>query len=175
MSGAADDRGGARLSRQAQRGFTLLEVLVAMVVLAFGLLGLAGLQMTALSLGHQAHFRSLATQRAEDLADRMRANLAGVRAGHYVSALAGDADCGTGPCTPRQMADHDRSRWLAETGAMLPDGGGSLVLDPGALYVIAVTWTDKEMKGARQDAGSWHAACGEAVPDLRCLVTRFSP
>ena len=55
-------------------GFTLIEVLIAMLVLAVGLLGLAGLQATSLRNNQSAYNRSQATQLAYDLADRMRAN-----------------------------------------------------------------------------------------------------
>ncbi|MCX7101946.1 MAG: type IV pilus modification protein PilV, partial [Methylobacter sp.] len=58
-------------------GFTLIEVLIAMLVLAVGLLGLAGLQATSLKSNQSAYNRSQATQLAYDLADRMRANVAG--------------------------------------------------------------------------------------------------
>ena len=59
-------------------GFTLIEVLIAMLVLAVGLLGLAGLQATSLKNNQSAYNRSQATQLAYDMADRMRANVAGV-------------------------------------------------------------------------------------------------
>ena len=59
-------------------GFTLIEVLIAMLVLAVGLLGLAGLQATSLRNNQSAYNRSQATQLAYDIADRMRANSAGI-------------------------------------------------------------------------------------------------
>ena len=55
-------------------GFTLIEVLIAMIILAVGLLGLAGLQATSLRNNQSAYNRSVATQLAYDIADRMRAN-----------------------------------------------------------------------------------------------------
>ena len=55
-------------------GFTLIEVLIAMIVLAVGLLGLAGLQATSLRNNQSAYNRIKATQLAYDIADRMRAN-----------------------------------------------------------------------------------------------------
>jgi type IV pilus assembly protein PilV len=60
-------------------GFTLIEVLVAMVVLTVGLLGLAGLQATSLKNSQNAYYRSVATQLAYDMADRMRANFTEAR------------------------------------------------------------------------------------------------
>ena len=59
-------------------GFTLIEVLIAMLVLAVGLLGLAALQASSLRNAQSAYNRSLATELAYDLADRMRANIPGI-------------------------------------------------------------------------------------------------
>ena len=56
-------------------GFTLIEVLISMLILAVGLLGLAGLQATGLRNNLSAYNRSQATQLAYDMADRMRANV----------------------------------------------------------------------------------------------------
>src|SRR5664280_455779 len=68
-------------------GFTLLEVLIAMLVLAVGLLGLAGLQATSLRNNQSAYNRSQATQLAYDLADRMRNN-ASVSANYLTTFMA---------------------------------------------------------------------------------------
>jgi len=63
------------------KGFTLIEVLVSMIVLAIGLLGLAGLQMSSLRNNLSAYHRSQATQLAYDMADRMRTNIADAKLG----------------------------------------------------------------------------------------------
>ena len=65
---------------KTQSGFTLLEVMVAIVVLSLGLLGLAGLQAASLRNNQAAYYRGIATQQTYDMADRIRANLAGARA-----------------------------------------------------------------------------------------------
>jgi len=61
-------------SGNKQRGFTLLEVLIALLVLSIGLLGLAALQTTGLRSNEMASMRTTATQLAYDISDRMRAN-----------------------------------------------------------------------------------------------------
>ena len=91
-----------------QKGFTLLEVLVAVLVLAIGLLGLAGLQATSLRVNQSASMRSQATNLAYDMADRIRANRGAALAGSYDSqALATTPpacavitlnSCGAGHC-----------------------------------------------------------------------------
>ena len=64
-------------------GFTLLEVLITIVVVAFGLLGLAGLQVFALKNNQSATMRVAATGLANEIVDRMKTNFAGVVAGGY--------------------------------------------------------------------------------------------
>ncbi len=78
-------------------GFSLLEVLIALLVLSIGLLGLAGLQGTGLRYNHSAYLRSQATFQTYDMADRMRANLRGVQQGDYnnVSGIPTDPGCTT--------------------------------------------------------------------------------
>jgi len=116
-----------------QRGFTLLEILVAIVVLSIGLLGLAGLQAVSLNNNQIAYYRSIATQQAYDMADRMRANQVGVRNGNY-NNLSGtppsDPACinTTGGCTPLQVATTDFAQWRTANGTLLPTGGGAVCL-----------------------------------------------
>ena len=64
------------INMKTNSGFTLIEVLIAMLVLAVGLLGLAGMQATGIRNNLSAYNRSLATQLAYDMADRMRSNVA---------------------------------------------------------------------------------------------------
>ena len=66
-----------------QHGTTLIEVLIAVLVFSVGMLGLAGLQVTATINNHSTHLRSIATVQAYDIADRMRANMPAVNSGDY--------------------------------------------------------------------------------------------
>ena len=101
-------------------GFTLIEVLIAMIVLAVGLLGLAGLQATSLRNNQSAYNRIKATQLAYEIADRMRANYTEAKnltGNMYILLLARQprqqwqiARATTG-CTPAQMALNDLFEW----------------------------------------------------------------
>ncbi len=82
----------AAIQLHLNRGFSLIEVLIALVVLAIGLLGLATLQMTSLQFNSDAYLRSQATVLAYDIADRMRSNMTGVVAGNYTVATESDAN-----------------------------------------------------------------------------------
>ncbi len=152
-----------------ERGFTLVEVLVAVFVLALGLLGLSGLQVASLQNNHSAYLRSQATLLAYDMADRMRANATALAALDYDQPTATEgADCTTVTgCTPAEMALHDMYEWSAvasptsdvptSVAHVLPNGRGTVCVDStpndggsaapacdgaGASYAIKVWWTD---------------------------------
>jgi type IV pilus assembly protein PilV len=98
-----------------QRGFTLIEVLVSFVVLTVGLLGVAGLQMTGMRSVQGSVYRYEAARLSEELTDRMRANLSGVRDGGYISSDVGTETGGTcTSCTPVQWAKKDLVAWYTE-------------------------------------------------------------
>jgi len=78
-----------------QRGATLIEVLISVLVLAVGLLGLAATQMMSMKNGNSAHQRYMATLAAHDMAERMRANAAGVDQGSYYGEVGEGADNGS--------------------------------------------------------------------------------
>ncbi len=117
------------MSRQA--GFTLIEVMIAVLVLSIGLLGLAGLQVAALQNNQSAFMRSQATALAYDLADRMRSNIDGVNGGFYVPAnAAATASClTTTGCSVQAMAEHDLAEWNQLITANLPMGQGFVCID----------------------------------------------
>ena len=115
-------------SKHSIRGFTLLEVLVALLIFAIGLLGLAGLQLKTHQSSSFAQSRTVATLGVSGLVERMRANLAGVTAGNYnfdsgastPSLPAAVATCGTTGCTAAQMAQNDLREWILAIGQNLP-------------------------------------------------------
>jgi len=121
-----------------QSGFTLLEVMVAIVVLSLGLLGLAGLQAASLRNNQTAYYRGIATHQAYDMADRIRANLAGVRAlptSEYSSLAAmipANPGCFTADCSAADMAKTDHFQWNTVNAALLPNGVGSVRCEDGA-------------------------------------------
>ena len=103
------------LRREA--GFNLIEVMVALLVLAFGLLGLAALQNLSLRATHQSFQRTQATIGIYDIIDRMRANGFGVTNGNYVTGgwettHASGTNCATATCSTIDMANYDIFSWL---------------------------------------------------------------
>lgn len=128
----------------------MLEVMVAIVVLSFGLLGLAGLQVIGLKSNQTASLRSIATQQTYDIADRMRANMSGVNSNAYDNITPGTAsnpNCILTGCTTLQMAQHDSFVWNATNAVLLPGGTGTVTGTPATFYTISVTWTEKCDKG----------------------------
>lgn len=148
-----------------QNGFTMMEVLVAILVLSIGLLGLAGLQIAGLRNNQSAYYRSVATYQAWDMADRLRANLPGVTTGNYddVNGIPADPGCIAAGCNTADLATYDVSSWNTENGAVLPGGSGTVCRDNdlttaacevgGTVFAIRVTWTDDRTRIAEADAG----------------------
>ncbi len=141
-----------------QRGFTLLESLIALVVLSVGMLGIASLHVEGLRNGRTANVRTKAVALATDMTEKMRANRAGARAGDYVVGDGGTGannDCAddlaggpTAPCTPAQLAAHDIWLWkstLANAQTGLPAGATASIASNGAVsptFTITVAWTE---------------------------------
>ncbi len=116
-----------------QRGFTLIEALITVIILSVGLLGLAGLQFNALRSNQSAAQSTLAVLQVIDGADRLRSNAAGVAAGHY-DKLTGDPGDDPGcidsnkGCEHEALAKYDYWAW-SQQHAALPDGQGVICLD----------------------------------------------
>lgn len=140
----------------------MIEVLVAALVLAIGLLGLAGLQAASLRYNHSAYLRSQATLLAYGMADRMRANRSqSVSGSGYNNATVSSTppNCLTGTCAPAQMAQFDLSEWNTDLARELPNGKGVVCIDStpkdgtgpsspacdnsGNVYAIKIWWTDE--------------------------------
>jgi len=141
-------------------GFALVEVLIAVLVLAIGLLGLAGLHASGFRNNHGAFVRTQATYAVNDLADRLRANRAAAIAGNYEVAAAPAAptfDCianftGTstaGLCNPTEMATADLVAWYTFLGNAMPGGNATIACVPvgcgaNAIHTITVTWAGNQ-------------------------------
>lgn len=153
-------------------GFTLIEVLVALVVISLGLLGIAGIQALAIGRTHSAQTESLAAIEAESLAAAMHANpgywqaaLFPTSATTIVGSTISDAtlnaapeSCSTQSCTPTQMAGNDLKRWGVTLQSLIPGAQGSLNCQTGtpASCRISVTWSQRN--GAAINAGTESAA-----------------
>ena len=124
----------SRGNRQAG-GFTLVETLVALVVLAIGMLGIAALYVDTLRAGRSALVRTQAVNLASDLADRIRANRNPI-----------DAYTGAGL---NAVAQADLVDWNALVAQRLPGGSAEVRFvaadlatgDPAA-YTIIMSWTE---------------------------------
>lgn len=126
------------------RGLTLVEILVALLILSIGLLGLAGLQTMSLKFNTSAYFRTQATALAYGLADRMRANRQVALAGGYTVAVESPAPaCGV-PDLSGSVPEQDIAVWRNALACRLPQGTGSVVLNGGNEFTLTVQWDDSQ-------------------------------
>ena len=143
-----------------QGGFNLLEVLIALVVLAIGLLGLAALQNFSLQFNTQSYQRTQAIMLVDEMIERMRANPAGLFAVNYILPLTdvppGSPDCQLVSCTnSADMANYDMAQWIramkapANQAPVLINPRGAISRAPvgpaGApLYTVSITWSEQQ-------------------------------
>jgi type IV pilus assembly protein PilV len=125
-------------------GFSLVEVLIALIIMSVGMLGIAGLYVHSMQAGRTSLFRHHAVTLAGDVADRIRANPLG---GVAYQGAGGENGCVAGGknCTAAEMAAHDVSLWLEQADATLPDGTVAVVYDDDLVpstYEVTVTWTE---------------------------------
>jgi type IV pilus assembly protein PilV len=124
-----------------QSGFTLLEILVALLVLAIGLLGLAGLMTSSMRNNLSASHRTQATWQAYDIIDRMRANRAVAIAGGYATALGAATACSTA-VPAGTVAQQDVAAWKNQVACALPTGNGSIAVNAAREATVVIQWND---------------------------------
>lgn len=146
---------GSRGAKFTQRGFNLVEVLVSLLVLSFGLLGLAALQNFSLKSTHQSFQRTQATLAIQDMIDRMRTNSLAVGAGNYnvpafTNVAPASSDCAAAACSGIDMANYDIGRWItymlnpkvlgpSAQGRILPVGGAA------GEFQVGVSWAEGDI------------------------------
>lgn len=125
---------------RAHRGFTLVEAMVALLVLSIGLLGIAALYVETLRANRTSLYRTVAVNLATDLGDKMRSN-----------RTPADAYACNNPCVPsnggNDIADADLTAWMNQIQGQLPEGTGGVAYTAPtattpAAYVVSISWRE---------------------------------
>lgn len=123
-----------------QRGFTLIEVMVALLIFSLGLMGMAGLMVLSVKTNQSAYLRTQASFLAQSMADRMRVNRSQIAAyvGTYNSGTAGSDPCASGAaCPPAQMVLRDRAVWSQQMITFLPNPTATIACNGAVLGTAA--------------------------------------
>ena len=150
------------LKTSSQQGLTMVESLVALVVISIGLLGIAGLQLTSMKQNSSALQHSKAVWASYNMADRIRSN--GIRFADY-SGIDTDTpysqDCMSSACSDSQMVTADAAEWT-EKVRELP-GGRGLISGDASRLTVTVMWDDEGTGATGTDCS------GNAQIDLTCF------
>ncbi len=162
-----------------QRGFSLIEALVAFMVISVGMLGIASLQTVSLRAGSTAAVRSVAVIKAGEIIERMRANPTQVLS-YAINASSAGADNGctdngtVTACTPAEMAADDIYHWLQDLKAAMPNNGSATVTitPPGAgdvlsLVNVTINWQERNADSQTLDNQSYSVSA-EVCGALKC-------
>lgn len=133
------------MGRHLQRGVSLIEVLVSVLIFSVGLLGLAALQLNSMKANQTAGVRSHATFLAYEMGDRMRAARGDAQAGFYTIAVGAALPCNPAEesCLPFQR---DLAEWRANLARQLPNGDGGVVQN-GDQFTVIVQWNEERVGG----------------------------
>ncbi len=127
-----------RPSRRGQ-GLTLIEVLVAMLVMSAGLMGTLSLRLASLKANVNGHARAGAAVHAAEAFDRLRANPLRAMAGQYNLAI--DAAM---PTEASDIVSQDLRQWRSALASRLADGIGSLQVSATGLATVEIRWTERD-------------------------------
>lgn len=131
------------MNRAGQQGLSMIEVLVAMLIFAIGLLGVAGMQSLALKSSDNSNIRSLVNVHAYEIVERMRANMPAVQSGQYNTISGSSTATGCLPaCTPAELAAWDASEWHSNLQADIPSATGAVAYANG-VATVTINWTER--------------------------------
>lgn len=149
------------------RGFSLIEVLVALLVLSIGLLGLAALQTFSLQYNTGSYYRTQATFLAYEIIDRMRVNSAAIKdadgSGYdvptpadlntvittYNGCLSSTCQCDVSQCTSGALATYDVGKWHDKVVAVLPNAKNTpptIQIGAARSAVITIRWAERDLQ-----------------------------
>lgn len=155
------------------RGMSLIESLIALLVLALGIMGLAGVQARLLAESRTANSRAVAIGFIDDLSNRILFNQGA--AGNYVlawGATRAAQDCRANTCTATQLANSDLNTWRTTLTQMLPGADVSVFAsaNDGRQLGIAVGWPANEGKLADTDSTTYNSpfAVTSATSGVAC-------
>ena len=151
----------------APRGFSLLEVLIALLIFSLGMLGLAGLMVVSVKTNQSAYQRTQASFLAQSMADRMRANTGQINdyIGPYNESTAGITACDA--CPPIDMVERDRRLWSQQLITFLPRTAAAAIACDGdtlgtpstagaatydGLCTMTITWNEATLDVAENAA-----------------------
>ena len=154
-----------------QRGFSLLEALVAFLILSIGLLGIASLQLISLKAGHTATLRTVAVIKVEEILERIRINQLVVDSYTVDTTTLGvDHGCNDSSgamvtCTSAQMVEQDIFNWKAGLKTSLPDNAtttASIAVVPAtpgdmptAEVAVTINWQERNTETQIMDDMSY--------------------
>ena len=149
--------------KRNQQGLTLVEAMIALLVISIGLLGIASLQLTAMNQNASSLNHSQAVWYAYNMSDRIRANISEFVNYDGIDTDNGYAqDCTSAPCTTGQMVTADAADW-SNMVANLPGGRGTITNNVDGL-VVTVMWDD-------DGTGATGTGCGpDTNVDLTCYT-----
>ena len=126
--------------RQGQHGATMIELLVSLLIFAFGMLGLVGLQNKALGFGQFSLYRSQAAALSDDIMDRMRADRTNAKAGTWNTDFGNAASTYSGVT----VAQQDLFEWKSQVESLLPTGQADVKFDAAkGLVTVKIKWNER--------------------------------
>jgi type IV pilus assembly protein PilV len=175
-----------------QAGLSMIEVLVSLTIVAFGVLGLLGLQARALSFQRDSFDRRIAAEMVAQLAERMRANHLGLTGGLYAPPTASYLHSTTPTpvlitpcaiptaCTIPELAFRDWTQWIAEYRRRSPGSAAYTEWDlanDGRSITVSVAWPEPQSTGGADPLCVLiNARLGVAIPaNYRCFETAVFP
>ena len=148
-------RKSCALSRRCQRGVSLIEILVTLIILAIGFLGMASVQLLGAKNIASSNYRTLATIYTYDMAERMRSNTVGVGMNVYQDTnwdSVSDPNCGS-TCGEADVARRDAYEWSQLIADNLPNGKGEVTyVSSDDIYNVTVSWSEVEQSATGPDS-----------------------
>jgi type IV pilus assembly protein PilV len=147
------------VNRSRQSGITLIETMIAILVLSFGMLGMLSVFLNSLKITSSSHYRSIAAQQMYALSDNVRSSLPQLTVYPTASGSAVSNCLTTAGCTTAEITQTEVALWQTRLAAMLPSGAGTICRDSSpndgttgswacdgtGQYVIKVCWDDSRV------------------------------